>query len=257
MANHPHLTVREIGSKLKQAGRLHSEPLCIYGTDTIPINSISSTEVNRCIAKTIFMLAADPMNSAIHITSDNKKKCCPGGQSWLGFQPFMSHLKYFLSTGSPDFRNGSSEFLISDPELVEKRLKSIGKITPLGKYVVIQRSDQIPEGNLNVKAFLCFGNAEQIRNLCSLVYFRSETSSEIKIPWGPSCASFISYPTGMTESSPHNSVILGPTDPTGNFWFPQNFMSMGIPFNIAKQMAEDADSSFIGKRPKIAYPERR
>ena len=104
---------------------------------------------------------------------------------------------------------------------------------------------------------LCFGKAEQIRNLCSLVYFHSEKSSGIQIPWGPSCASFITYPAGMIEINNQPCVILGPTDPTGNFWFPQSFLSMGIPFKIAKQMAEDVDSSFIIQRPKIAYPERK
>ncbi|UCG02416.1 MAG: DUF169 domain-containing protein [Candidatus Heimdallarchaeota archaeon] len=251
------LTPRDIGSKLKQAGRLSSQPLCIYGTDTPPAESISSTEINRCIARVIFTLATDSTHSGVYISVDKKKKCCPGGQAWLGFQPFMPYLKHFLSSGSPDFRNGSAEYLISDPDLVEKRLKSIGKVTPLDEFIIIQRSDQIFEQHQQIKAFLCFGEAEQIRNLCSLIYFRSEKSSGIQIPWGPSCASFISYPTGMIKFNQQECAILGPTDPTGNFWFPHSFMSMGVPFNIARQMAEDLDSSFIIQRPKVAYPVRK
>ncbi|MFX1516272.1 MAG: DUF169 domain-containing protein [Promethearchaeota archaeon] len=251
------LTPNEIGTKLKQAGRLSSQPLCIYGTDTLPAEVISSTEINRCIARVLFTLATDSTYSGIYINLDNKKVCCPGGQAWLGFQPFQPYLKYFLSSGSPDFRNGSAEYLISDPDLVERRLKSIGKITPLAEFIIIERSDQISRKNAEIKAFLCFGEAEQIRNLCSLVYFHSESSSWIQIPWGPSCASFITYPTGMIKLNHQESVILGPTDPTGNFWVPQNFLSMGIPFKIAKQMAEDVDSSFIDQRPTVAYPVRK
>ena len=138
----------------------------------------------------------------------------------------------------------------------ERRLNSIGKITPLNKFIVIRKSDQISEQNKEIKAFLCFGTVEQIRNLSSLYYFHSELSYGIQIPWGPSCASFISYPTGMIKLNRKTGIILGPTDPTGNFWFPQNYLSMGIPSEIARQMAEDVDSSFIGKRPKIAYPPR-
>ena len=249
-------TPNEIGNKLKQAGRFNSQPLCIYGADAPPTASISSTKLNRCIARAIFTIATDPTHLSVFISAEDKERCCPGGQAWLGFHPFMPYLNHFLSSGSPDFRNGSAEYLISDPELVERRLKAIGKITPLDEFIIISRSDQI-EQNHEIKAFLCFGNAEQIRNLSSLFYFHAEESYGIQIPWGPSCASYISYPTGMITINKQPNIILGPTDPTGNSWFPQDFMSMGIPFDIAKQMAEDLDSSFIEKRPKIAYPPRK
>ena len=85
----------------------------------------------------------------------------------------------------------------------------------------------------------------------------NESSYEVQIPWGPSCASFISYPARMIENGLKNSVIIGPTDPTGNNWFPDNFLSIGIPLETAIQMARDVDSSFIGKRPQIAYPKRK
>ncbi|MFX0013450.1 MAG: DUF169 domain-containing protein [Promethearchaeota archaeon] len=250
-------TPSDIGSQLKIAGRLDSQPLCVYGADSPPVDSIPSVDMNRCIAKAIFSLATESDNSIIHIGRNKTKECCPGGQAWFGFQSFMTHLNSFLSTGSPSFRNGRSEFLIATPDLAEKRLQSIGKITPLGKYIIIQRSDHIDVVNSKLKLFLCFGNAEQIRNLCSLVYFGSQTAHEIYFPWGPSCASFISYPAGMIENCPNNAVILGPTDPTGNYWFPQDYLSMGIPFIIAKKMAEDLASSFIMKRPKVAYPIQR
>ncbi|MFX0091063.1 MAG: DUF169 domain-containing protein [Candidatus Hodarchaeota archaeon] len=245
----------EIGRKLTQAGRLNTHPLCIYGADTPPVDSIPSN--NRCIANVIYSLATNSIYPSVHIGRDEKKECCPGGQAWFGFKPFIPHLKYFLSTGSQDFRNGKSEFLISDPELAQRRLQSTGNITPLGRYIVIHRSDQIIRGKSEIKAFLCFGSSEQVRNLCSLAYFHSEKSIGVQIPWGPSCASFVSYPAGLVENGPKDCVIVGPTDPTGNYWFPENFMSVGIPFNIAKQMAVDVDFSFIGKRPKIAYPRRK
>ncbi|MFX0208159.1 MAG: DUF169 domain-containing protein [Candidatus Hodarchaeota archaeon] len=250
-------TLNEIGNKLKQAGRLNSQPLCIYGTDSPPTTVISSTKLNRCIARAIFTIASDSTHSSVFISAKDKEHCCPGGQAWLGFQPFMPFLKHFLSSGSPDFRNGSAEYLISDPELVERRLEAIGKITPLDEFIIISRSDQIVEENHEIKAFLCFGNAEQIRNLSSLFYFHSEKSNGIQIPWGPSCASFITYPSGMITIDKQTNIILGPTDPTGNFWFPQDFMSIGIPYDIARQMAEDLDSSFIKKRPKFAYPHEK
>ena len=249
------LTPSEIGMKLKKAGRLESQPLCVYGVDTPPSDSVQSIDINRCIANVIYSIAINSNVSSVHIGRDDQKRCCPGGQAWFGYQSFNPSLKYFLSTGSPAFRGGKSEFLISNPDLAEKRLSSTDKITPLDKFIVIRRSDSIKGKNQKIKAFLCFGRAEQIRNLCSLSYFSAETSYEVQMPWGPSCASFVSYPTGIIENSINNNVILGPTDPTGNHWFPNDFMSLGIPFQTAMSMAKDLNSSFIGKRPKIAYPD--
>ena len=122
------LSLEEICTRLKQAGRLESDPLCAYGSETIPANSISSTSINRCIANVIYSLAINLERSTIHFEEDNEKKSCPGGQAWLGYKPLMPHLKYMLSTGTPDFRGGWSEFLIADPDLTEKRLKGIGSI---------------------------------------------------------------------------------------------------------------------------------
>jgi hypothetical protein len=254
------LTTREIGEKLAQAGRLKALPLCIYSSDAYPEDSTPMKNINRCLAHAIFTMSTDKNIKSIYIGNDVLKDSCPGGQAWFGFKEFMPMLKYFLSTGSKDFRNGASEFLLADPDLAEKRLKSIGKISPIGKYIVIRKCDDMMEKNrenFKVNAFLCFGNSEQLRNLCSLAYFRSGETFKIEMPWGPSCASFVTYPSGMTESGPKDSIILGPTDPTGNYWFPQNFLSIGIPIKIAKRMANDLELSFISKRPKVAYPDKR
>ncbi|MHA1931709.1 MAG: DUF169 domain-containing protein [Promethearchaeota archaeon] len=248
------LSIKEIGIKLTQAGMLKTGVLCVYGSNTIPTNATPLKKINRCLANAIFSLSAQKNTSKVYIGEDELEGYCPGGQAWLGYKDFMPMLKYFLSTGSEDFRGGAAEFLIANPELAEKQLKSIGNITPLGKYTIIQRSDGLDVHNIEVKAFICFGVSEQIRNLCSLAHFRPENVVNIQIPWGASCASFITYPAGMAENSPKNSIIIGPSDPTGNYWFPQNYLSIGIPFDIAKRMAHDLDQSFITKRPKIAYP---
>lgn len=250
-------TIKEIGIKLAQAGKLQASPLCIFGSDTFPERAVPIVKINRCIANAIFTLSIDKEINSIYIGNDVSEGCCPGGQTWFGLKDFDPKLKYFLSTGSKDFRGGISEFLIANPELAEKRINSTGKIIPLGKYIIIQKCDTIEEQDLNVEAFICFGISEQIRNLCSLAYFGSEEGFQIQIPWGAACASFVSYPAGMVEKGPKNCIIIGPTDPTGNYWFPQNFLSMGIPYEIAIRMARDLDSSFISKRSEIAYPEKR
>ncbi len=251
------LTIKEIGVKLAQAGRLKASPLCVYSSDTVPDNAIPIKMINRCIANAIFSLSVNKNINAIYIGNNALEGCCPGGQAWFGYKTFLPMLKYFLSTGSENFRNGAAEFLIATPDLAEKRLNSIGKITPLGKYIVIRKCDDLDEQDPDVKALICFGLSEQIRNLCSLAYFRPEKGFNIQIPWGPSCASFVTYPAGMVENGSENTIIIGPTDPTGNYWFPQDYLSMGIPFEIVKRMVNDLDDSFIIKRSEIAYPIKR
>jgi len=67
----------------------------------------------------------------------------------------------------------------------------------------------------------------------------------------------ITYPAGMQKMHRKISAYIGPTDPTGNKWLPPDLMIMGIPMDLAQQMASDLDESFICKRSKIAYPENR
>ncbi|MFX0030586.1 MAG: DUF169 domain-containing protein [Candidatus Hermodarchaeota archaeon] len=251
------LTIKEIGTKLIQAGKLKNDPLCVYGSETIPENSTPIKKVHRCIANAIFTLSVDKNLSSIYIGNDALEGCCPGGQAWLGYKPFLPMLKYFLSTGSADFRGGAAEFLIANPDLAEKQLHSVGKITPLGKYTVISKYNFKDIKNDEIKVILCFGISEQIRNLCSLAHFRPGNASSIQIPWGASCASFITYPAEMIKTGPKNCIIIGPTDPTGNYWFPQNYLSMGLSVEIARNMANDLNDSFITKRPEVAYPVKR
>jgi hypothetical protein len=61
----------------------------------------------------------------------------------------------------------------------------------------------------------------------------------------------------MAEKAPAGSAYLGPMDPTGNKWFPENLMGIGIPVKLAVAMCEDLDGSFIIRRPHVAYPEVR
>lgn len=249
-------SIKEIGLKLREAGRLESIPLVIYGSEEIPENATPIKEINRCIANAIYALSIHKEVNTIYIGDNTLEGCCPGGQAWFGYKSFFPKLNYFISTGSEDFRGGAAEFLLANPDLAEEQLNSVGKITPLEKNIVIQKAESYDGENINVKAFLCFGYSEQIRNLCSLAYFQPEKGFIIKIPWGPSCASFVTYPAGLV-SIHKNNVIIGPTDPTGNYWFPKNYLSIGIPIKIAERMANDLDTSFIMKRPEVAFPIKR
>lgn len=73
------LTIKEIGIKLTQAGKLKLSPLCVYGSETVPENSIPIKNINRCIANAIFSISTDKNISSVYIGNDALEGCCPGG----------------------------------------------------------------------------------------------------------------------------------------------------------------------------------
>lgn len=248
----------EIGNRITRAGKLETIPICVYGSKEPPINAVPIASISRCIAKAILTIAAQKGTPPLYIGEETLEGCCPGGQAWFGFKTFSPYIKYFVSSGSKEFRNGAAEYLQATPEIVEEKIKSIGKITPLGKYIIIQACKDLSDEDPGVKSIVCFGIGEQIRNLCSLIHFRdSNPFNSVLAPWGPSCATFITYPAGMAKNSPLDSAVLGPVDPTGNSWFPFNYLALGIPISVARRLSKDLEESFIIKRPKTAYPEHR
>jgi hypothetical protein len=210
------------------------------------------------VARAITTVAFREQSPAIYVTAEMPEACCPGGLAHFGFTEFNPGIKYFVSTGSKTFRNGQAEFLRATPELFEENRKLMGKITPPGKYVIIRPCTDLTSEDPGLRSILCFGNAEQIRNMVALVHFSARNPfREVLVPQGASCASFVSYAAGMVEKAPADTVFVGPCDPTGNTWFPQDHLSLAIPIKMAKRMADDLEDSFVTKRPFVAYPEHR
>ena len=252
------LVASEIGKTLSAAAKLRLRPLCIYGSDEAPADAIPSTAVSSCVAEAVIALAVHEKTPALYVGGDALEDCCGGGTSYLGFTQRSPYIKYFVSYGTKEFRNGAAEYLRATPELVEENARRIGKITPPGKYVVIRPCSDLSLEDSSVLSILLFGEPEQIRVLCTLVHFRSKDPfEEVLAPSGPSCASFITYAAGMAEKAPRNVAILGPFDPTGNRWFPSELMSLALPIGLARRMCEDLPSSFLAKRKTVAFPEKR
>jgi hypothetical protein len=250
------LTFREIGDRLVSAFMLAARPLAVYGTDTMPAGAVHLAEVNRCLAVSMFRMATEKQVEAVYLTAGEQEGCCPGGLTHMGFSTPPEYIRYFVSTGRADIMNGAAEFLKASPELVERSLAAEGTITPPGKYLVIRSCDSLPEKDPGIRSICCFGNAEQIRNMAALVHFdRDDPFSPVIVPWGPSCSTFISYPAGMASAAPKNTAFMGPQDPTQNHSLPPDMMALGIPAGMARKMVANLDSSFIIRRPKVAFPD--
>jgi hypothetical protein len=250
------LSIKQIGQKIQSAAKLKLKPFCVYGSETITKDAIKITTVDKCLAKAIFQAANMDNSPTLYFGKDAIGGCCPGGSGWTGYAKMAPMIDHFISTGNPKFRNGEAEFLKASPELVAESKKAVGAITPLASYTYISSCESI-ENDPGVCSIICFGNAEQIRNLCSLIHFRStDPFDAVSAAWGPSCATLLTYPAGLTEKAPKGTSFIGSIDPTGNSWFPQDFMMLGIPIEVATGMCEDIEKSFLTKRPHVAFPEK-
>ena len=250
-------SIQEIGKSLKKAAKLKITPLVVYISETIPDNAVPMCSHDRCVAKAIFINAVNKKEPPVYIGRNTLKGCCPGAMTYFGFTEPSKFIKYFVSTGNEKFRGGEAEYLKASPEIVEKYRESIGKIKTPGKYIVIQKYEDVTE-DIDVKSLLCFGNGEQIRNLSSLIHFRTKNPfNAVNMPFGPACATFVTYPAGMAEKAPKETAFVGPVDPTGNVWFPPEYMAIGMPLSIAERMHEDFEKSFAAKRREVASPKIR
>jgi hypothetical protein len=213
------------------------------------------TSISWCVAEAVFLLASDKKAKPIYVGGDALKGCCGGGTTYLGFTERAPNIRYFVSYGTKEFRNGAAEYLRATPELVDENARLTGRYIAPGKYLVVSPCANLPEEDPGVRSILLFGEAEQVRNLCSLVHFHSANPfDELLAPSGPSCASFITYAAGIAEKAPRNTAYLGPFDPTGNRWFPPDLLSLAIPIDLARRMHEDLPESFLTKRVRVAFP---
>ncbi|MEN6611762.1 MAG: DUF169 domain-containing protein [Methanoregulaceae archaeon] len=250
------LDFRDVGERLAAAFRLTARPLAVYGAETLPSGIPHLPDVNRCLAVSLFRMATGTEVPGIYLSADSKEGCCPGGLAHTGFHPEPGDIKYFVSQGRADIRGGAAEYLKSSPDMVERCFRALGKVTPPGKYLIVQACELLPPGLEGVRSLCCFGTAEQIRNMAALVHFdRDDPFTPVIVPWGPSCSTFITYPAGMAENAPKRTAFMGPQDPTQNHSLPPDIMALGIPADIALAMARNLDASFIIRRPKVAFPD--
>lgn len=249
------LNIHDLGKVLARAGHLKLRPLCVYGTDEAPHGSVPSYAVDRCLAKAVYISALFEETPPFYIAGEGQS--CPGGMLWMGFSDPHPKLKYFVTVGTPDFHGGAAEHLKASPELFEEQRRRVGKITPPDRYIVVAPCDGDIEME-RVRSVVIFAGSEQIRNLCGLAQFSSsDPFFKAIMPAGAACCTMITYPAGMAENAPKDSVYVGPTDPTVNPWLPPDLMVMGVPVSVAQQMASDLEESFISRRKSVAYPETR
>jgi len=225
---------------------MKTSPICVYGSDRGPENAIRSSRINSCLAQSIYEIAEGRIDSPVYAGGKAVQSFCRciGGPAWFGYAQFDPQLPGMMVTGSVKAKQ-SGKHLKKDEELARQTYEAVGNIKPLGRYVVISRCADIKE-DPGVKCIICFAGGEMIRDLFALAHFRShDVFNLISFPWGPACATMVTYPASMAENFDSASIYLGPTDPSARSWMPENYLAMEIPIEIARKMAQDIGVSFL------------
>jgi hypothetical protein len=251
------LSIIDINNGLVSAGRLAHQPVYVYGSSSVPKGAVQVSSVikqgHRCLAKALFKMSIYTDIPPIFLGKDALKGCCYGARSWLGFITFPKSMEEMLTGKSEE----EAMFLKSSPEVCRKSLQNIGRITPPADYIVMSKASDIV-GSPDVKSVVCFGSAEQVRNLCALIHFNeTRIFDPIMAPWGSHCSLFVAYPAGMAENAPEDTAFIGPNAPDGNTWFPEDIMALSMPIGMAARVCEGYHQSFAVKAPEMTYPQQR
>jgi uncharacterized protein (DUF169 family) len=242
------LSIRQIGDCLAEVVHLKTRPLCVYGSDRIPENAVRSSLLSDCLACNMYHIAEGRAKGPVYVGNEpGQVFCrCMGGPAWFGYAGFDPRLPGLMSTGTTA-TNQSGKNLKENENIACETYRAVGEIKPLGRYVVMRRCDDMRE-DPGVKCIICFAGGEQVRDLCALAHFSShEVFNLVSVPWGPACATLVTYPAGMAEKVGPARIHLGPTDPSARDWLPKDCLAMGIPVEIARKMAEGATGSFLGR----------
>jgi len=241
------LTIEEIGRILADSIDLETQIVCVSGSEEIPESGVLTSSISGCIASAMYLMATGAIPGPLYAGYEQDQPFCRcmGGPAWFGYRPFDPRLMSLLASGSEDLKGLTQKRLKNSREIAQKTISSIGKVVPLGRYVVMSCCEGLKDDR-DVRCIVCFGRGEQIRNLCALAHYASsDVFDAVSIPWGPSCATMITYPAGMAENAPSDMLFVGPSDPSADEWLPKGCLVIGIPVKIARMMAGCAEQSFL------------
>lgn len=253
------ISIKTINERLTKTGRLTHRIIGVYGIDSKPTDAVTTATVIKnggpCLAKALFKMASQRDVPAIYIGEDTAKESCFGAMAWFGYTGFPPKVENMFSSDSP---NGNSMCIKQTSEICTATLNDMGKFASIGKYIVMRPLEDMDDNVNGLKSILCFGNAEQIRNLGGLVHFGAPKAfTPIMAPWGSGCLTFVGFPAGMASNCPKDTAILSPFVPEGNKWFPSDMLALGIPINMARRMADGYESSFAARKPEVTYTDTK
>jgi hypothetical protein len=250
------ISVKEINEKLTKTGPLQRRIIGVYACDVRPAAASPVASVirngNPCLAKALFKMSGDRDVPAVCVSEDVAGESCFGLMMWFGYHEFPPRIDLMFTSDSP---SRDSFCIKRNSEICTATFRDIGEFSPIGKVVVLQPLDDFDGSLGDPKSIVCFGGADQLRNLGALIHFgESRAFTPIMAPWGSGCSTFVAFPAGMASGCPKDTAFLSPVIPEANGWLPADVFALGIPIAMAARMAGDYESSFAVKKPELTYP---
>lgn len=244
------VSLKTINDTLVKAGGLEYRIIGVFSQDSAPEAAVTAAKVvtqgNPCVSKALFAMASDKDVPAIYVGQDVSRETCWAAPAWLGYAGFPPNAEAMFSSDSP---SPKALALKRSMALCRETFTDMGKITPLGKYVVMRPLSEAGDNMDGLLSILCFGNAAQIKNLGAQVHFsEAKAFTPIMAPWGSGCSMFVTYPAGLASNAPKDTAFLSSMSPEANDWLPKDIMALGIPADMAVLMAEGYEKSFLAKQ---------
>ncbi len=243
-------SIEAINDSIVRAGRLDHRIIGVYSQESPPKDAQTVASVTReghpCVARALYAMSKDKDIPGIFVGGEGSKDCCWGALLWFGFKEFPSDKEEMFSS---DSLNPRSMHIKGSTEICRSTFRDMGRMVPLGSYIVMRPLAEIQVNPDAVSSILCFGSAGQMRDLGALAHYgESKAFTPIMAPWGSGCATFVSYPSGMAQGGPKDTTFLGPMTPEAEGWLPADTLALGIPMKMALRMAEGYAPSFAGRR---------
>jgi hypothetical protein len=107
-------------------------------------------------------------------------------------------------------------------------------------------------GDLSAEKYEMPGGTKYLMGSLQVIRNPHNVFNLISVPWGPACATLVTYPAGMAGNASLSQIFIGPTDPSARDWLPEDYLAIGIPEDMARKMANDVGRSFLAKRDNIS-----
>jgi uncharacterized protein (DUF169 family) len=167
---------------------------------------------------------------------------CLGGAFYLGFvERQLNFLAHFVSTGIPNRFEG--ERYLESPEVTRTFFKTIDPRPAPAGFCVFKPISQFGTGE-NPELVIFFARSEVICGLHQLVSFVTNDFEAVCSPFGPGCASILTWPLHLLSQGKLKAV-LGGWDPSDRRYMKPDELTFTVPLPLYHRMLARWRESFL------------
>ena len=213
-------------------------PVGIYFETSRPEEAVTfKHKGSGCIAGHIFQAAKGKT-----IAIDNETTGYPCSSFYLGYQKWIfPGIENFLSNGP--FPERECERFIETPEIAKKFVESYVPETIVNDVYVFRPLTE--KENREPEAVIFFVNPDQISALVYLAHYnRPDAENRVVTRFSSACMSMVTLPLQYARSN-INMAFWGLHDISVRPSFPENIMTLSMPYAMYREMGSNIEGSFL------------